>query len=185
VRTASGGIAADGHAGAGRLDKADQWHPHSPFRPPPERRHRPSSADPLRIAAGGTIGRAQKQRSTDNRDMPMPPMPILLSVAMALAPLGPGQQARLAAWLDWAAAYRDCYEPSPFSLRIDEAFTARCIERTLQRQARGGSPEQRAATAALIAATPQLIAILNAPVGEPSGGKKTAPIDPAAPPRSR
>jgi hypothetical protein len=95
----------------------------------------------------------------------MPPIPIFLSVAMALTPLGPSQQARLAAWLNWGVAYRDCFEPAPFSLRVDEAFTARCIQEAL-RLRRGDSPEQQAATDALIAATPQLITMLNAPAAE-------------------
>lgn len=102
----------------------------------------------------------------------MMPIPLVLAAALALVPLDAGQQSRLAAWLEWAAAYRDCYEPAPFSLRIDRDFTARCIERTLRRQERGLSPDQLAATAALIAATPRLIAMLNAPVGGP--GKETA-----------
>jgi len=34
-----------------------------------------------------------------------------------------GQQARLAAWLSWAVAYRECYKPAPLSLRIDEKLT--------------------------------------------------------------
>jgi hypothetical protein len=93
------------------------------------------------------------------------PLPLVLAAAMALMPLDAGQQARLAAWLEWAAAYRDCYEPAPFSLRIDQGWTARCIERTLRRQERAGSTDQRAATDALIAATPGLIGMLNAPVG--------------------
>ncbi len=71
----------------------------------------------------------------------MIPMPMFLAAAMALAPLSTGQQTRLAAWLEWAAAYRDCYEPAPFSLRIDQEFTARCIENTLRRQEHGGPPE--------------------------------------------
>lgn len=111
--------------------------------------------------------------------MTMPPVPLVLAAVMALAPLDTGQQARLAAWLEWAAAYRDCYEPAPFSLRIDRDFTAHCIERTLQ-QERGSLPEQRAATDALIAATPRLIAMLNTPAARNS---KTAAagLDPAPP----
>ena len=109
--------------------------------------------------------------------MTMLPIPFVLAAAMALAPLGTEQQARLAAWLNWAAAYRDCYEPAPFSLRIDEKFTARCIERTLRRQ-QDGPPEQRAATDALIAETPRLIAMLNAPAVPHRGGKNSAKLDP-------
>jgi hypothetical protein len=112
--------------------------------------------------------------------MTMPPVPLLVAAAMALMPLDTGQQARLAAWLEWAAAYRVCYEPAPFSLSIDRNFTARCIERTLQ-QERGQLPEQRAATDALIAATPKLIAMLNAPV-EHKGKGAAAELDPASPP---
>jgi hypothetical protein len=112
--------------------------------------------------------------------MPPTPIPLLFTIAMALAPLGPAQQARLAAWLNWGAAYRDCYEPAPFSLRIDEAFTARCIEAALRRR-RGDSPEQQAATDALIAATPRLIAVLNAPAAA-KGGAKPVPLDPPSPP---
>jgi hypothetical protein len=117
--------------------------------------------------------------------MPMMPLLFLVSAAMVLTPLGPDQQARLAAWLNWGAAYRDCYEPVPFGLRVDEAFTAHCIEDRL-RQWRGESPEQRAATDALIAATPQLVATLNAPAREPgaaegSRGAKQPRLDPAAP----
>ena len=104
-------------------------------------------------------------------------MPMLLAAAMALTPLGPGQQARLAAWVNWAAAYRDCYEPAPFSLSIDAKFTARCIERTLRLQ-QSGPPGQRAATEALIAATPQLITMLNTPADQHTGSKKPAKIDP-------
>ncbi|HEY3910235.1 MAG TPA: hypothetical protein VGM07_10130 [Stellaceae bacterium] len=100
----------------------------------------------------------------------MPSIPLVLAAAMALAPLGAGQQARLAAWLEWAAAYRDCYAPAPFSLRIDQPFTSRCVERAMRRQVYWGPPEQRAATAALIAATPGLVAMLNAPVGRTSTG---------------
>lgn len=121
----------------------------------------------------------------DNGDMPVTPMPLLLSVAMALGPLGAAQQARLAAWLQWTTAYRDCYEPAPFSLHIDEAFTARCIEGTLRRREGAGSPEERAVTVALIAATPKLIALLNAPVANAGGGKKSAGIDPAPSPADR
>ena len=50
--------------------------------------------------------------------MPMMPLSALIPVAMALTPLGPAQEARLAAWLNWGAAYRDCYEPAPFGMRI-------------------------------------------------------------------
>ncbi len=113
----------------------------------------------------------------------MPPIPLVLAAAMALAPLGAGQQARLAAWVEWAAAYRDCYAPAPFSLRIDQRFTARCIERALQQQEHRGPPEQRAATDALIAATPGLVAILNAPVGR-AGKGAAADLDALPPPRS-
>jgi hypothetical protein len=106
------------------------------------------------------------------------PIPMLLSIVLALAPLDAGQEARLAAWLQWAAAYRECYEPAPFSLRLDQTFTAHCIEDTLRREEPAGPPEQRAATEALIAATPQLITLLNAPVGEVGNGKKAARVDP-------
>ena len=117
--------------------------------------------------------------------MPMPQIPVLLTVAMALTPLGPSQQARLAAWLNWGVAYRDCFEPAPFSLRVDEAFTARCIQEALRRR-RGDSPEQQAATDALIAATPQLITMLNAPAPESdkvekSGGRKAPRLGPPPP----
>ena len=121
--------------------------------------------------------------------MPMPPIPVFLTVAMGLTPLGPAQQARLAAWLNWGVAYRDCFEPAPFSLRVDEAFTAHCIEDAL-RLRRGESPEQQAATDALIAATRQLVSMLNAPApegdkNEKSAGKKGARIDPPARPADR
>jgi hypothetical protein len=116
--------------------------------------------------------------------MPMPLIPVFLTAAMALTPFGPAEQARLAAWLNWGAAYRACYEPAPFSLRIDEALTAHCIEDAL-RQRRGDSPEQQTATDALIAATPQLVAMLNAAVPEKNGGKKAARLDPPAPPAYR
>jgi hypothetical protein len=109
--------------------------------------------------------------------MMMTPIPMLLAAAMALTPLGPGQQARLAAWLDWATAYRDCYAPVPFSLSIDKDFTARCIEHTLRLQ-QGGPPEERAATEALIAATPHLITMLNTPTDQDAGDNKSAKIDP-------
>jgi hypothetical protein len=104
---------------------------------------------------------------------------------MALTPLGPSQQARLAAWLNWGVAYRDCFEPAPFSLRVDEGFTARCIVEALHGR-RGDSPEQQAATDALIAATPQLITMLNAPaIGnaetEKKVGKKSVRPGPAPP----
>jgi hypothetical protein len=121
--------------------------------------------------------------------MPMPQIPVFLTVAMALTPLGPSQQARLAAWLNWGVAYRDCFEPAPFSLRVDEAFTARCIQDALRRR-RGDSPEQQAATDALIAATPQLIAMLNAPAPETgktakSGGGNARRLAPPSPPAYR
>jgi hypothetical protein len=106
--------------------------------------------------------------------------PILLAATMALTPLASGQQARLTAWLDWATAYRDCYVPAPFSLNIDEDFTARCIERTLRRQP-SGPPEERAATQALIAATPQLIMMLNTPTDPLLGNDKSARLDPPGP----
>ena len=109
----------------------------------------------------------------------MVPIPMLLAAAMALTPLGPGQQARVVAWLNWAAAYRDCYHPAPFSLRIDQNFTARCIEHNLRRR-QDGPPEERAATLALIAATPKLVALLNAPAGGPGAGNKSAKLDPPA-----
>lgn len=111
------------------------------------------------------------------------PFPLVLVAAMALLPLGAGQQARLAAWLEWGAAYRDCYAPAPFSLRIDEVFTARCIERTLRQEERGAAPQQRAATDALIVATPQLMSMLNTPVGRKSDGAN-ARAGAASPPRS-
>lgn len=107
---------------------------------------------------------------------------LLLLAAMALVPSGPGQQARLAAWLNWGAAYHDCYEPTPFGLEIDQAFTAHCIEETLRRW-RGDSPEQQAATDALIIATPRLVALLNAPSPEgkgtgDEGSKEGSRLDP-------
>ncbi len=105
---------------------------------------------------------------------------MLLAATMALTPLSPGQQARLTAWLDWATAYRDCYVPVPLSLNIDKDFTARCIERTLRRQP-SGPPEQRVATQALIAATPQLIMMLNTPADPRLGSDKSAKLDPAGP----
>jgi hypothetical protein len=107
--------------------------------------------------------------------------PILISVALAATPLGAAQQARLAAWFEWAAAYRDCYEPAPFSLRIDKVFTARCIEHSLRREEKAGPPQERAATQALIAATPELVGLLNARTGEAEGRKKAAGTDPAPP----
>ena len=121
--------------------------------------------------------------------MPMRPLSALIPVAMALTPLGPAQEARLAAWLDWGAAYRDCYEPAPFSMRIDEAFTAHCIEAAL-RLSRGATVEQQAATDALIAATPRLVAMLNTagPGGERGakpGDGKAARLDPPARPAFR
>ena len=39
------------------------------------------------------------------------PTALVFAAAMAWAPLGVGQEARLTAWLDWAAACRGCYEP--------------------------------------------------------------------------
>ena len=119
----------------------------------------------------------------------MPQIPIFLTVAMALTPLGPAQQARLAAWLNWGVAYRDCFEPAPFSLRVDEAFTARCIQEALRRR-RGDSPEQQAATDALIAATPQLIGMLNAPTpesgrAESAGDNSAVRRNPPSPPTYR
>lgn len=113
--------------------------------------------------------------------MPMMPISMLFAAAMALVPLDAGQQARLAAWLNWAVAYRDCYAPAPYSLRIDEKWTARCIERRL-RQQRAGPPEERAATAALIAATPRLIVLLNAPADQVGSGGHAQPVDPTEPP---
>lgn len=112
--------------------------------------------------------------------MPMMPISMLFTAAMALAPLDAGQQARLAAWLNWAVAYRDCYAPAPYSFRIDEKWTAHCIERRLQHQ-RDGRPEERAATAALIAATPRLIVLLNTPVDQAGAGQHAQPVDPAKP----
>lgn len=87
---------------------------------------------------------------------------VLLATAAA-TPLGPGQEARLTALLAWAEAYRDCYEPAPDSLRIDERFTAECVQMTLRKIGDDGPAEQRAAMAALIAKTPELISLLNAP----------------------
>jgi hypothetical protein len=120
--------------------------------------------------------------------MPMTPLPFVTLAAMVLTPLGPAQQARLAAWLNWGAAYRECYEPAPFGLQIDQVFTARCIEDTLRRW-RGGSPEQQAATDALIVATPRLVALLNTPLPQGkkagAGGKKGPPLDPPAPAAAR
>lgn len=112
------------------------------------------------------------------------PMPLFLTVAMALTPLGSSQQARLAAWLNWGAAYRDCYEPAPFSLRVDENFTAHCIVAALRRR-RGDSPDQQAATDALIAATPRLVGLLNAPLPRQGESRKPAPVDPPAAPAYR
>ncbi|HUC11902.1 MAG TPA: hypothetical protein VL985_15965 [Stellaceae bacterium] len=117
--------------------------------------------------------------------MPLTPVPMLLSVAMAVAPLGPGQQSRIAAWLQWAAAYRDCYEPAPFSLQIDERFTARCIEVSLRQNENIDSPEQRAATEALIAATPQLVTLLNTPLADAGSNPKSAGVDPPSSPAYR
>jgi len=91
-----------------------------------------------------------------------------------------GQQARLAAWLSWAVAYRECYKPAPLSLRIDEKLTAHCIENILRGQ-RSVPPEERAAIDALIAATLYLIGLLNTPAGATSRGE-AAGSDPAAPP---
>jgi hypothetical protein len=114
--------------------------------------------------------------------MTMMSVPLILAATIALSPLDSGQEARLASWLEWAAAYRECYEPAPFSLRIDREFTAHCIEDTLRQQP-GTSPEQRAATDALIAATPQLIGMLNAPAGEKSSDGKNVVPGPASAPR--
>jgi hypothetical protein len=119
----------------------------------------------------------------------MTPAPLLFAVAMAMTPLGPSQQARLAAWLNWGVAYRDCFETAPFSLRVDEVFTARCIQEAL-RGRRGDSPEQQAATDALIAATPQLITMLNAPTpdqgeAEKRAGKAAPRLAPPSPPAYR
>lgn len=114
-------------------------------------------------------------------DGAMPMTPMLFSIAMALAPLGACQQARVAAWLDWGAAYRDCYLPEPFSLRNDKGFTARCVERRLQHQEVDAPPAERAATAALIAATPQLITMLNASAKGSGGTDRAARGDPALP----
>jgi hypothetical protein len=110
----------------------------------------------------------------------MVPIPIFITAAMALAPLGAGQQARVAAWLSWAVAYRDCYKPAPLSLRIDETLTARCIESTL-RSERSLPPDERAAIDALIAATPYLINLLNTPADTAHSGE-AAGTDPPAPP---
>ena len=112
-------------------------------------------------------------------------LPLFVSAAMTLSLLGSEQQARLGAWLEWAAAYRDCYEPAPFSLLIDKTFTAHCIESTLRQAETGGSPAQRAATEALITATPQLITLLNVPVGKAKAGEKAAGIDPTQAPAVR
>ncbi|HTV44749.1 MAG TPA: hypothetical protein VMF05_05490 [Stellaceae bacterium] len=108
------------------------------------------------------------------------PIPLVLVAMLALGPLDTGQQARLAAWLEWGVAYRDCYAPAPFSLRIDEGFTARCIETTLRGGEAAGPPEERAATEALIAATPRLVALLNAPAARP-GRAPAAGVDPPPP----
>jgi hypothetical protein len=121
--------------------------------------------------------------------MPMIPIAALIPVAMALTPLGPAQEARLAAWLNWGVAYRDCYEPAPFGMRIDEAFTAHCIEAAL-RLRRGATVEQQAATDALIAATPSLVALLNAAGpgserGAKTGDGKAFRLDPPAHPAFR
>ena len=117
--------------------------------------------------------------------MPISQIPVFLTIAMALTPLGPSEQARLAAWLNWGVAYRDCFETAPFSLRVDEVFTARCIQEALQRR-RGDSPEQQAATDALIAATPELIAMLNAPALEKGKPARTVPrLAPPSPPAYR
>ncbi|MGH7046361.1 MAG: hypothetical protein ACREE2_08215 [Stellaceae bacterium] len=105
------------------------------------------------------------------------PIPLVLVATLALGPLDTGQQARLAAWLEWAVAYRDCYAPAPFSLRIDEGFTAHCIEATLRGREAAGPPQERAATEALIAATPRLVALLNAPADH-SGKGSAAGLDP-------
>ncbi|MGH7117165.1 MAG: hypothetical protein ACREE9_22065 [Stellaceae bacterium] len=110
------------------------------------------------------------------------PIPLVLAAAMSLTPLDAGQQARLAAWLEWAVAYRDCYAPAPFSLRIDQGLTTRCIERALHQQERRGPPEQRAATDALIVVTPGLVAMLNAPVDRIGDGV-ARDLGPAPPPR--
>jgi hypothetical protein len=112
--------------------------------------------------------------------MLMAPIPLFLAATTMLAPLGAGQQARLAAWLSWAVAYRECYKPAPFSLRVDEILTARCIENMLRRQP-GLPPEERAAVDALISATPYLIGLLNAPAGAAEGGE-TSGTDTAPPP---
>lgn len=112
--------------------------------------------------------------------MLMAPIPLLVAAATALAPLGAGQQARLAAWLSWALAYRECYNQAPLSLRIDEKLTARCIENML-REERSLPAEERAAIDALVAATPYLIDLLNTPAGA-AGGGEAAGVDPAIPP---
>jgi hypothetical protein len=83
--------------------------------------------------------------------------------AMPVAPLDAYQQARLAALLVWAEAYRSCYEPEPFSLTIDRHFTATCIKRELAKARHGASSDEQAALAGLIEETPHLMTALNAP----------------------
>ena len=95
----------------------------------------------------------------------------------ALAPLGPAQQARLAALLVWADAYRTCYQRAPYGLAIDKSFTSDCIQRSLGRASTLGPPEEQAAIASLIGQTPHLVAALNAP------GTAAAPHEPAPPPQ--
>src|SRR5262249_33024211 len=114
------------------------------------------------------------------------PIPLLVIAATALAPLGVGQQARLAAWLSWAVAYRECYKPAPLSLRIDKKLTAHCIENIL-RGKRSVPPEERAAIDALIAATPYLIGLLDTPRrrNEPRRSRRKRPGGSPSSPLSR
>lgn len=101
---------------------------------------------------------------------------LVLVSGTAIAPLGPAQQARLAALLIWADAYRTCYQRTPYGLAIDQSFTSVCIQRSLGRASTLGPPEEQAAIASLIGQTPHLVAALNAP------GAVPAPRGPASPP---
>jgi hypothetical protein len=87
----------------------------------------------------------------------------LIVFLAAAAPLSSFQQERLAALLVWADTYRRCYEPAPFSEKIDQPFTAECIERALRHAEDGNSRDGQAALQALIAETPRLVSALNAP----------------------